>query len=47
VAALQAGRRPEDELLDTVWADAPPQLRQAAAVTLSAHMEKLREEGRF
>jgi hypothetical protein len=47
VAALQAGLRTEDELLDAVWADAPPQLRQAAAVTLSAHMEKLREEGRF
>ena len=31
VAALEAGLRTEDELLDTVWADAPPQLRQAAA----------------
>ena len=47
VAALESGLRTEDELLDTVWDDAPPQLRQAAAVTLSAHMEKLREEGRF
>jgi glyoxylase-like metal-dependent hydrolase (beta-lactamase superfamily II) len=47
VAALEAGLRTEDELLDTVWADAPPQLRQAAAVTLSAHIGKLRDEGRF
>ncbi len=46
VAALQAGLRTRDELLDTVWADAPPQLREAAGVTLDAHMEKLREEGR-
>jgi len=47
VAALEAGLRTEDELLDSVWADAPPALRQAAAVTLQAHIEKLGVEGRF
>ena len=47
VAALEAGLRSRDELLDTVWSDAPPQLRQAAAVTLEAHLGKLRDEGRL
>jgi glyoxylase-like metal-dependent hydrolase (beta-lactamase superfamily II) len=47
VAALDAGLRTRDELLDAVWSDAPPALRQAAAVTLDAHLEKLREEGRL
>jgi glyoxylase-like metal-dependent hydrolase (beta-lactamase superfamily II) len=44
--ALDRGVRGEDELLDAVWDDAPPALRDAAAVTLRAHLEKLREEGR-
>jgi hypothetical protein len=30
-----------------VWDDAPHALRGAAAVTLGAHLEKLREEGRI
>jgi len=47
VAALDAGRRSVDELLDEVWDDVPPQLRGAAAVTLAAHLEKLDEEGRL
>ena len=47
LAALDAGLRSEDELLDAAWPDAPPALRGAAAVTLGAHLEKLREEGRF
>jgi glyoxylase-like metal-dependent hydrolase (beta-lactamase superfamily II) len=46
VAALERGLRSEDELLDAVWADAPPALRGAARVTLRAHLEKLRAEGR-
>jgi glyoxylase-like metal-dependent hydrolase (beta-lactamase superfamily II) len=45
--ALDDGLREEDELLDAVWADAPPALRPAAAVTLGAHREKLRAEGRW
>ncbi|HYH90994.1 MAG TPA: MBL fold metallo-hydrolase [Solirubrobacteraceae bacterium] len=47
LAALEDGLRGEDELLDAVWADAPDALRQAAAVTLGAHREKLRAEGRW
>ncbi len=45
--ALQDGLRERDELLDRVWDDAPHELRPAAAVTLQAHLEKLREEGRL
>jgi glyoxylase-like metal-dependent hydrolase (beta-lactamase superfamily II) len=47
VAALDAGLRTRDELLDAAWADAPPALREAAAMTLEAHLGKLREEGRL
>jgi len=45
--ALEAGAHSEDELLDRAWADVPDQLRPAAALTLGAHLEKLREEGRL
>lgn len=45
--ALDAGARSEDELLDRAWADVPAELRFAAAFTLRAHLEKLREEGRL
>ena len=44
-AALDAGLRGADELLDDVWSDVPAQLRPAAAVTLAAHLDKLAEEG--
>jgi glyoxylase-like metal-dependent hydrolase (beta-lactamase superfamily II) len=47
LAALGAGLRTRDELLDAAWADAPPALRGAAAMTLDAHLEKLRGEGRL
>lgn len=47
LSALEAGLRSEDELLDAAWDDAPPELRPAAAITLRAHLEKLREEGRL
>ena len=47
LAALEDGLRGEDELLDAVWGDAPDALRGAAAVTLGAHREKLRAEGRW
>ena len=46
VAALDRGLRSEDELLDAAWPDAPPELRPFAAMSLHAHMEKLRAEGR-
>jgi glyoxylase-like metal-dependent hydrolase (beta-lactamase superfamily II) len=47
VEALEAGLRSEDELLDAAWSEVPAELRGAAALTLRAHMEKLREEGRL
>ena len=47
VAALEAGGRTVDGLLDVVWDDVPPMLRQAAAVTLAAHLDKLDDEGRL
>ena len=47
VAALERGLRTEDELLAAAWADAPPGLRPAAALSLAAHLGKLREEGRL
>jgi glyoxylase-like metal-dependent hydrolase (beta-lactamase superfamily II) len=47
VEALDAGRRTEDELLDYAWSEVPAELRGAAALTLRAHMEKLREEDRL
>jgi glyoxylase-like metal-dependent hydrolase (beta-lactamase superfamily II) len=47
VAALGDGLRGADELLDRVWPDAPSVLRGAALVTLTAHLEKLDEEGRL
>lgn len=46
LAALEAGLRTEDELLDAAWDDAPAELRPFAAVSLRAHLEKLRAEGR-
>lgn len=47
VAALDAGKRTVDELLDDAWSDAPATLRPAATVTLAAHLDKLDEEGRL
>ena len=47
VVALDSGMRDQDELLDEVWSDAPAELRPAAALTLQAHLDKLREEGRL
>jgi glyoxylase-like metal-dependent hydrolase (beta-lactamase superfamily II) len=45
LAALEAGLREEDDLLDAAWDDAPAAVRPFAAMTLRAHLEKLREEG--
>ena len=47
VAALDAGLRTADDLLDRVWSDAPSALRPAATATLTAHLDKLDEEGRL
>lgn len=47
VAALAAGLRSRDELLDAAWSEVPAVLRPAAAVTLQAHLLKLEGEGRL
>lgn len=47
IEALERGTRSEADLLDEIWDDAPTVLRPAAAVTLRAHLDKLREEGRL
>jgi glyoxylase-like metal-dependent hydrolase (beta-lactamase superfamily II) len=47
VAALDAGLRTRDELLDAAWPDAPAELREFAALSLASHLEKLAEEGRL
>jgi glyoxylase-like metal-dependent hydrolase (beta-lactamase superfamily II) len=47
LAALGRGLRDPDELLDVVWDDVPPELRAPAALTLTAHLHKLAEEGRL
>jgi glyoxylase-like metal-dependent hydrolase (beta-lactamase superfamily II) len=47
LAALDSGARTPDELLDLAWTEVPAPLRPAAAVTLAAHLDKLRDEGRL
>jgi glyoxylase-like metal-dependent hydrolase (beta-lactamase superfamily II) len=47
LAALAAGAKTEDELLDAAWDDAPAAVRQFAAISMRTHMEKLRQEGRL
>jgi glyoxylase-like metal-dependent hydrolase (beta-lactamase superfamily II) len=47
VAALHEGRRSTTELLDAAWSDVPESLRPIAAITLTAHIDKLAGEGRL
>jgi glyoxylase-like metal-dependent hydrolase (beta-lactamase superfamily II) len=47
LAALDAGVRSVEELLDAAWEDVPRAMRPLAAVTLAAHLDKLAEEGRL
>jgi glyoxylase-like metal-dependent hydrolase (beta-lactamase superfamily II) len=47
VAALDRGERRRAALLAEVWDDVPEQLRQAAAIAMQAHLEKLEDEGRL
>jgi glyoxylase-like metal-dependent hydrolase (beta-lactamase superfamily II) len=47
LGALEDGARGEAALLDAAWADVPAALRPIAALTLRAHLDKLREEGRL
>ena len=43
----RGGRADEDALLDAAWADAPAALRPVAALTLRAHLAKLRDDERL
>jgi glyoxylase-like metal-dependent hydrolase (beta-lactamase superfamily II) len=45
--ALAAGRRSTPELLDAAWSDVSAELRPVAAVSLSAHLDKLADEHRL
>jgi glyoxylase-like metal-dependent hydrolase (beta-lactamase superfamily II) len=47
LAAIAEGSRGEQALLDAAWSDVPEQLRPLAAITLTAHLDKLAEEGRL
>jgi glyoxylase-like metal-dependent hydrolase (beta-lactamase superfamily II) len=47
LAALERGERSRDALLDEAWSDVPPELRQAAAMVMQAHLDKLEVEGRI
>jgi glyoxylase-like metal-dependent hydrolase (beta-lactamase superfamily II) len=47
VAALNRGERSNAALLAEVWNDVPEQLRDAAAIAMQAHLEKLQDEGRL
>jgi glyoxylase-like metal-dependent hydrolase (beta-lactamase superfamily II) len=47
LVALDAGQRSIDQLVSSVWADAPAMLRPAVEVTLAAHLDKLEEEARL
>jgi glyoxylase-like metal-dependent hydrolase (beta-lactamase superfamily II) len=47
VAAIEHGERSRAALLAEVWDDVPAQLRDAAAIAMEAHLEKLEDEGRL
>lgn len=45
LAALEAGERSRERLLDAAWGDVPGPLRPAAALAMQAHLEKLEADG--
>lgn len=47
LAAIAAGERDRDRLLDAAWDDVAPELRGMAAMAMQAHLEKLDDEGRL
>jgi glyoxylase-like metal-dependent hydrolase (beta-lactamase superfamily II) len=47
LAALERGERSRDALLAEAWSDVPPELREAAAMVMDAHLDKLDAEGRL
>jgi glyoxylase-like metal-dependent hydrolase (beta-lactamase superfamily II) len=46
LAALERGERSRKALLAEAWSDVPPELREAAAMVMDAHLDKLAAEGR-
>lgn len=47
LAALERGERSREVLLDEVWDDAPPEVREAARLVMETHLQKLESEGRL
>lgn len=47
LVALERGERSRDALLAEAWSDVPPELREAAAMVMQAHLDKLAAEGRL
>jgi glyoxylase-like metal-dependent hydrolase (beta-lactamase superfamily II) len=47
LAALERGERSRDALLDEAWNDVPAEMREAAAMVMQAHLDKLDAEGRL
>jgi glyoxylase-like metal-dependent hydrolase (beta-lactamase superfamily II) len=45
--ALERGERSREALLDEAWGDVPDEMRQAAAMVMQAHLDKLAAEGRL
>jgi glyoxylase-like metal-dependent hydrolase (beta-lactamase superfamily II) len=47
LTALERGERSRDALLAEAWSDVPPELREAAAMVMDAHLDKLATEDRL
>lgn len=47
LAALERGERSREALLAEAWNDVPPELREAAAMVMDAHLDKLAAEGKL
>ncbi len=47
LAALERGERSRKALLEEAWNDVPPEMREAAAMVMQAHLDKLAAEGRL
>jgi glyoxylase-like metal-dependent hydrolase (beta-lactamase superfamily II) len=47
LAALERGERSRDALLAEAWSDVPVELREAAAMVMDAHLDKLKTEDRL
>lgn len=47
LAAIERGERSRTALLAEAWSDVPLELRQAAAMVMDAHLDKLAAEGRL